>query len=91
MEKKTYPVNSKGEKLGEVVVNVYATIPEAEKDLGPEKCVELINRQHKADVTNEFRANKTRTTSPATQLNRIAKASPEAQAAVEALLKKFGG
>ena len=90
MEKKNYDVNSKGKVLGTVAVNVYATIAEAEKDLGAEAVVGLINRQHKADVTNEFRANATRTVSTAAQLKKIGEKDPKAKAEIDALLKKYG-
>jgi len=89
MEKKTVDVKSKGEVIGKVVVNIYANMGEAEKDLGAKKTLEMINAQHKANVTNEYRASKTMSKSATAQLKTLGDKDPKIKAQIDGLLAKL--
>lgn len=90
MKTEKVDVKSKGDILGTVEVPVFGDIKEAIGRLKADRVLSLINRQHKSDLANEFRAGQTRAASPISQLNRLAKSNPEVEKQVQALLKKYG-
>jgi len=82
-------VKSKGKVIGEVQVQEFDSVQEATKTLTEEKVLSLINRQHKSDTTNEYRASLTRERSPQAQLAAMAKTNPTVAKEIENLLAKF--
>lgn len=88
MKQEKIEVKSKGKVIGEVVVPEFENVAEAIKTLTEAKVLALVNRQHKADLTNEFRASKTRTKSPQAQLAALAKTNPAIQEEIAKLLAK---
>ena len=89
MKKVSRDVKSGGAVLATIQVAVFDSLDEADKTLGGDKALALLNRQHASDTMNEFRASKTRTTNPINQLNKMAKTNPELQKQMSALIKKF--
>ena len=59
----------------------------AADNAGELRALELINQQHKANVTNAYRASKTRSQSPITILRNALASKPELKNDLEALLK----
>lgn len=90
MKEITVDVKAGGEIVSQIQVKQFETVEEAVQTLTAEKCIALINRQYKADETNQERAAKTRPTSDITLLNRAMKDNPELQAQLEKLLVKAG-
>lgn len=82
-------VKSGGAIIGTIKVSQFDSLDEAGKQLGGDKALALLNRQFASDTMNEFRASKTRTTNPISQLNKMAKTNPELQKQMSALIKKF--
>ena len=82
-------VKSGGAVIGTIKVAQFDSLAEAGKTLGEEKACALLNRQHSSDTMNEYRASKTRTTSPINQLNKMAKTNPDLQKQLSALIAKF--
>jgi len=89
MKKVEKEVKSGGKVIGKINIDEFANTAEAVKALGDEKVTSLINRQHASDMMNEFRAAKTRTTSPTAQLSKLAKTNPELNKQIEALIAKY--
>lgn len=82
-------VKSKGTELGKVKIPVYETLEEAIKASSKEAVLASYNKRIATDTTNSFRAGKTRTTSPAAQLARMAKADPNVAKKIEAMLAEL--
>uniref|UniRef100_A0A6M3LS62 Uncharacterized protein n=1 Tax=viral metagenome TaxID=1070528 RepID=A0A6M3LS62_9ZZZZ len=82
-------VKADGKSIGTVEYPIYVNAAEADKDLGSEKAVSLINRQIKSDFMNEFRAAQTRVASPVHKLAKLAKTNPELEKRIAALLEKY--
>lgn len=89
MKKVKREVKSGGKTVDTIEIPVYENIKEFVAALSEEKILTLANRQYAADLTNEARAAKTRTTSPIAQLNKMAKTDPEVKAQIDALMKKY--
>ena len=89
MKKVRKEVKSGGKVVDTIEIPQYESIKEFVAALSEDKVLALANRQYAADFTNEARAAKTRTTSPAAQLSKIAKTNPELEAQIAALIKKY--
>ena len=89
MKKVKKEVKSGGKTVDAIEIPVYENLKEFAAALSEEKVLALANRQYAADLTNEARAAKTRTTSPIAQLNKMAKTDPEVKAQIDALMKKY--
>jgi len=90
MKKEKISVKSKGVEVGVVDVEQFDTLAEASQFFkGDATCLLLVNRQHKTDKTNEFRASLTRTASPTARLAKLAKTNPAAEKEIAALIAKY--
>lgn len=91
MKSNKVEVKSQGKVIGEVNVPEYENLKEAVSALTEERCISLINRQNKSDLTNEFRAAATRERSPMAVLASKAKTDPALAKKLEALISEYGG
>ena len=89
MQKKKKEVKSDGKVVDTIEIPVFEALKEMVAAYSEAKVLGLANRQLAADLTNEARAAKTRTTTPAAQLTRMGKMDPEVQAQIDALIKKY--
>ena len=80
MQKVKKEVKSGGKVVDTIEIPVFENMKEMVAAYTEAKVLGLANRQLAADLTNEARAAKTRTTSPTAQLTRMAKTNPELQA-----------
>lgn len=86
MKKVKTDVKSKGKVLGQVEVVVYETLEEAIKAASKEAILAAYNKVVSDKVTNTFRSEQTRESSPIAQLARAAKADPKVAAEIEKIL-----
>lgn len=91
MKSNKVEVKSQNKVIGEVSVPEYENLKEAVQNLTEEKCLSLINRQYKSDLTNEFRAAATRERSPMAILASKAKTDPALKKKLEDLINQYGG
>ena len=89
MQKVKKEVKSGGKVVDTIEIPVYENLKEMVAAITEVKVLALANRQNAADFTNEARAAKTRTTSPAAQLTKMAKANPELEAQIAKLMEKY--
>ncbi len=89
MKKEKKEVKSGGKVVDTIEIPIFENLKEMIAAYNEGKVLGLANRQLAADLTNEARAAKTRTSSPTAQLTRMAKANPELQAQIDNLLKKY--
>ena len=75
--------------IGVVKIPVYENLKEMVAAIKEENVLALANRQNASDVMNNYRAGKTKTSSPTAQLNRLAKTNPALQKTIEALIEKY--
>ncbi len=89
MKKEKKEVKSGGKVVDTIEIPIFENLKDMIAAYNEGKVLGLANRQLAADLTNEARAAKTRTSSPTAQLTRMAKANPELQAQIDNLLKKY--
>lgn len=88
MSKVIKDVKTEGKVIGQVEVEVYENLDEAEEGLGEEKCIAYINRQHAINLMDETRRTLTGSTSTgARDLLKALKSDPEVFAQLKA---KYG-
>ena len=81
-------VKSEGKVIGQVEVEVFDNLDEAEEGLGEEKCIAYINRQHSINLQDDTRRSLTGSTSTGIRdLVKALKADPEAFAQLK---EKYG-
>jgi len=90
MKKEKREVKSKGEVVDTIEVPIYETLEEAIKASDKDAVLSAFNRLTATDLTNQARAAKTRTVSPAAQIARAAKSNPAIQAELDKILAKHG-
>jgi hypothetical protein len=88
-------VKLKGAVVAVVDVDVYENIEEAMAALGDAKCVDLINRQNKADIANKSRAEHRPSSQGKKKLRQLAfemcSQDTDLQEKVESLMGDFEG
>jgi|GEM_PF-4002826 len=91
MKKTTKDVKSNKEVIGKVEIPVYDSIKEMAAAFkgGEADVLALANRQNASDIMNEYRAGKTRASTPIAQLNKLAKSNPELEKQIAALVAKY--
>ena len=81
-------VKSEGKVIGQVEVEVFDNLDEAEEGLGEEKCIAYINRQHTINLMDETRRSISGSSSSGIRdLMKALKADPEA---FDQLKAKYG-
>ena len=88
-------VKLKGAVVATVEVTKYENIEEALADLGDAKCLDLLNRQNKADTANKARAEHRPSSTGKKKLRQLAftmaSQDPDMSAKIESLMGDFDG
>ncbi len=93
MKKAKKDVKSNKEVIGQVEIPTYESIKEMAAAFkgGEVDVLALANRQNASDIMNEYRAGKTRVSSPVAQLGKLAKTNPQLEKMIADLVAKYGG
>ena len=86
MKKTTVDVKSQGSIVGSVEIIQYESLAEAVKASSEADVLKAYNKIVSDKITNTYRSEQTRTSSPMAQLSRMAKSDPKIKAEIEKLI-----
>lgn len=86
MKKTMTEVKSQGQVIGSVEVLQYESLAEAVKASSEADVLKAFNKVTSDKITNTYRSEQTRTSSPMAQLARLAKSDPKIKAEIDKLI-----